>query len=329
MRFESVVLSVSWIPSEAVPQMTRFLFDVGLIRYDDPPPDAMHGFEAMLASDRFRFANELRAWAAVEDGRIVDAGYSGRGHINISTVHLGRVGVVFPAVGFPDIRRTPELASDAVTFVQTAGGRTGLPAPRRVHGRPFVRLAAPVVWTTLRLTISADGGSRGEIVGASPFPRHWVYDTSLQLAVKSGSMDFTSWYRESFGDRTPWGDTDSPAFAVEAETALERTVSSQIMRQGRKPRMRRVGVGESLVRQGDRGTELFLLLDGILTVEVDGEPVADVGPGAILGERALLEGGSRTSTLRAAVPCRVAVTSAADIAPEMLESLSRGHRREE
>jgi CRP-like cAMP-binding protein len=35
--------------------------------------------------------------------------------------------------------------------------------------------------------------------------------------------------------------------------------------------------------------------------------VAEVGPGAILGEMAQLQDGRRTATLRAVTPCRVAV----------------------
>ena len=54
-----------------------------------------------------------------------------------------------------------------------------------------------------------------------------------------------------------------------------------------------------------RATTCSFLLDGVLQVEVDGETVAEVGPGAILGERAAVEGGSRTATLRAVTPCRV------------------------
>jgi CRP-like cAMP-binding protein len=49
------------------------------------------------------------------------------------------------------------------------------------------------------------------------------------------------------------------------------------------------------------------MLDGMLDVEVDGEVVAQVGPGAILGVRASIEGGTRTATLRAASRCRVVV----------------------
>ena len=57
--------------------------------------------------------------------------------------------------------------------------------------------------------------------------------------------------------------------------------------------------GDVITEQGEDGDELFLLLDGVLAVEIDGAPVAEVGPGSVLGERAIIEGGVRTSTLRA------------------------------
>ena len=73
---------------------------------------------------------------------------------------------------------------------------------------------------------------------------------------------------------------------------------------------------------------MYLLLDGVLAVEVDGAAVAQVGPGAVLGERALLEGGRRTATLRALTPCKVAAASGADLSPDLLRELAQGHRRE-
>ena len=60
---------------------------------------------------------------------------------------------------------------------------------------------------------------------------------------------------------------------------------------------------------------MFLLLDGVLRVEEDGERLAEYGPGALLGERAHLEGGARTSTLVAVTPCRVAAVEAAAARP--------------
>jgi CRP-like cAMP-binding protein len=52
---------------------------------------------------------------------------------------------------------------------------------------------------------------------------------------------------------------------------------------------------------------MFLLLDGLLDVEVDGETVARVGAGTVLGELAVLGDGRRKATLRARRACRVAV----------------------
>ena len=55
------------------------------------------------------------------------------------------------------------------------------------------------------------------------------------------------------------------------------------------------------------GRDVFVLLDGVFDVEVDGVVVAQVGSGAILGERAVLGDGRRTATLRAVRSSRVAV----------------------
>ena len=71
MRIESSVTSLSWIPSEAVKGMTRLPFDMGVAHYDPPPPDVLEDLEALRKADRFRFANALRAWIEVEDGRVV------------------------------------------------------------------------------------------------------------------------------------------------------------------------------------------------------------------------------------------------------------------
>ena len=60
------------------------------------------------------------------------------------------------------------------------------------------------------------------------------------------------------------------------------------------------------MEQGAPGTDVYLILDGIFVVEVDGEAVTEIGPGAVVGERASLEGGIRTATLRATTRARVA-----------------------
>jgi hypothetical protein len=299
-----------------------------MTRYDEPLPDVLGDLDELREQDRFRFANDLRGWIEVDDGRIVGYGQEGQGHIGVSKVQLGRRELVFQAVPLPDKRPEPEVSETAVRFVQTAGGRTGIPAPRRVRRKPFIQFSAPLAWTTLALTIHADGRTEPEVVGASPFPRHWIFDGEGKLVQKSGLIDFDTWYREAFGANTPWGDEESPALVTEVETALERELSRTFMRGGGKPKIRKIAEDETLVTQGEPGEEMFVLLDGVLEVEVDGETIADVGPGAVLGERALLEGGTRTSTLRAVSPAKVAVVSGADIDRDKLAELSEEHRRE-
>ncbi len=323
MKIESSVTSLSWIPSYAIKGMAKIPFELGLTHYDDPPPDVLENIDELVAKDIFREANELRAWIEVEDGRIVDYGYSGKGHIGMTRVKLGPRELAFSAVALPLLREEPAISDTCVRFVQTAGGRTALPAPRRVRYRPFAQMASSIAWTTLALTIYADGSQHHELVGASPFPRHWIYDHCGKLVTKSSLVDFKAWYRGSFGRHTPWGNEDSAALVTEAETALERNLSLQVM--ARKPKKRTVASGKALVRQGERGDKLFLLLNGVLGVEVDGQKVAEYGPGAILGERAVLEGGTRTATLRAVTDCTVAVAAADAIPHAELAEVAQHH----
>ena len=305
-RFESSVTAVSWIPSEAITGPSKIPFEFGVTHYDEPPPDQLDDLEALRTTDRFREANELRAFIEVEDGRIVDAGHLGQGHIGATTVRVGPAAMRFPAVQLPDIQAAPEIGPTSARFVQTIGGRMGLPTPRPVKHKPFVQFWPSIAWTTLELTINADGTSSHALVGASPFPRHWIYDHQGTLVQKSGVIDFGKWFNESYGDRTPWGEQDSPAVVAAVESSLERSLSGVIMGGDTKHTITPIDAGADLVRQGEAGTDVYLILDGIFCVVVDDEEVAEIGPGAVVGERAGLRDGTRTATLRARTKARVA-----------------------
>ncbi|MGI8426785.1 MAG: cyclic nucleotide-binding domain-containing protein [Actinomycetota bacterium] len=307
--------------------MAKHAFGTAL-HYDEPPPEAVEDIEALRQADRFRFANELRAWVEVEDGKITNFGHAGRGHIGATTIKLGSRQMTVPAVPMPDIQPTPVVGEGWVKFTQTAGGKTGLPAPRPVQRKPFFQLSPPLAWTTLSLTIKANGESSYEVLGHSCFPRHWIYDSSGRLSAKSGLVDLKTWMNDAFGENTPWGDQDSAAFVVQAESALERQLSSAIMSSGPAPEIRRVSKGANLVEQGSAGKEMFLLLDGVLEVEVNGEVLASLGPGVLVGERALLEKGTRTSTLRALTACKVAVVPPDRVAIDSLAEVALGHQLE-
>jgi hypothetical protein len=329
MRIESSVTAISWIPSEAIEGPSKIPFEFGITHYDAPPPDHLDDLEELRRTDRFREANELRAFIEVADGRIVDYGHLGQGHIGATTVRVGPAAVRFPAVHLPDIRPEPEVRDDSVRFVQTVGGRMGLPTPRPVPHRQLFQFWPSIAWTTLALTIRTDGSSSHQLVGASPFPRHWIYDQDGNLAEKSATIDFKKWFNHSFGDRTPWGESDSPAVVTAVGTALERALSNAIMQGNRKPKVRTLKEGDSLVEQGTAGSEVYLVLDGMFVVEVDGKKVGEVGPGAVVGERSALEHGLRTATLWAATNARVAETSPDGLDLSDLRALAREHRREE
>jgi hypothetical protein len=330
MRVESSVTSLSWIPSEAVSGPMKAGFATGLAHYDPPPPAQLEPgqVDELLAADAFRFGNVLSAWAEFDGNRVVAHGQGGGLLIGATTVRVGPLDATFPAIGMPALTYAPQIEDGLISWIQTVGGRTSVPLPRKVTRPPYVRLTAPLVWTTLRLTLYANGTVRRELVGASPFPRHWVYDAAGDLVLKAGVADWQQWLGQPSWAATPWGDEDSPVVTAAAESALERELSTLLMHGAHKPRIRRLDSGQVLARQGEAGSSLFLVLDGILDVTVDGRQLDNLGPGAVVGERAVLESSPRTATLTALTPVKLAEVPAHAVDRTVLADLANHHRRE-
>jgi cAMP-binding proteins - catabolite gene activator and regulatory subunit of cAMP-dependent protein kinases len=57
--------------------------------------------------------------------------------------------------------------------------------------------------------------------------------------------------------------------------------------------------GQVLTRQGASGGEFFIVLDGQVAIEKDGQRIATMKHGEFLGEIALIDGKPRTATARA------------------------------
>src|ERR1700682_4794530 len=166
MRYESSTTSVSWIPSEAIPGMMRLPFDLGPVHYDDPPGDQLCDISTLSRSRSVRLIKVLRACVDVEDGLIVQHGHSGRGWIGRTKLGFGSRKILFSAIAMSDIRSEPEVGRLSVRFVQTTGGRVAMPMPRKLNRPPFVQIVPPLVWTTLALSINADGSSVSAARGA-------------------------------------------------------------------------------------------------------------------------------------------------------------------
>ena len=230
MRTEHSVTSLSWIPSEAVRGGTRVAFDRGFTHYDDPPPDVIEDIEALRQADRFRFANVLSAYLEYDaDGTITGYGYTGGGLMGSTTVAVGGLNKEFEAVALPVIQQPPEVGDGWVRFVQTAGGRTGLPARagcaagRSSSGRP--RWCGPP-WASRSCRRSGDvRRPRGQSVPPALVLRRGreVWRPSRVSPISRTGTGSRS------GSTRPWGDQDSPTLVTAVETALERALSVQMM----------------------------------------------------------------------------------------------------
>jgi CRP-like cAMP-binding protein len=96
--------------------------------------------------------------------------------------------------------------------------------------------------------------------------------------------------------------------------------------------VRRFAAGENLVEQGDSGADsniVYLVIDGVLEVIIDGEVIGELGPGAIVGERAQLADGTRTATLRAKTAGKVVGVPGEELSRESLEQVAAGRSRAE
>jgi hypothetical protein len=329
MQIERSATSISWIPSASLPAPLKIPFEQGVMHYDPPPPLTITDLDGMRRRGEFRFANVLRAWIDVEDGTIRDYGYAGGLIVGLTPITVGTLNVLLPTKANPEIRRVPEVTEDAVRFIQTAGNRPGFSFLKPSARWPFLVTRPFTIWTTLELTVRADGSSTQHLAGASPFPRHWLYDDAGHLVEKAALTRAVLWERTVFGRHTPWGGEDQVPVVTPPETDLERALAEQVMHGGPRPAVRELTAGEFLFRQAEPGTSLAVILDGTFEVRVNGQVAGQVGPGTVVGERASLEDGRRTADLQALTQARVAETAPGVFSAEQLSGLTQGHHRED
>jgi CRP-like cAMP-binding protein len=75
--------------------------------------------------------------------------------------------------------------------------------------------------------------------------------------------------------------------------------------------------GDEIVRQGDEGIGVYIVVAGRVEVMRDGHSLASLGPDAFFGEMALLDNYRRSATVRAVEPSRCLVIPRADFLAEL------------
>ena len=308
MRVEASATCLSWIPPQAVEGAFKLPFSLGIAHYDAPPADSAPDVESLLAVDAIRFANQIRAWIEVTGGQITGYGMDGGGRLGNTTVRLGSRKMTFAAVALPDLVAPPEVRPDRVRFAQTAGGHTGAAVPRRVPHPPYLRVAAPLAWSTIALTVRADGSSDAELVAASPFPRHYLYDSAGKLTVKSALIRYRAWLRRSEKATSPWGGAGESVPLAPARPGVEGSLADRILVSGGF-RQHDLPAGRLLAERPISEGEVQVLLDGLLIIEIDGKPALEAGPGAIFDPATRTKESKERVRARAKTHCRLAVLS--------------------
>ena len=71
--------------------------------------------------------------------------------------------------------------------------------------------------------------------------------------------------------------------------------------------------GQTIFRQGLPGDAMYLVQEGQVEIRVDGSTVEIVGPGGVIGELALVDGGPRSASAIAWTPCQLARVTASEL----------------
>jgi hypothetical protein len=137
---------------------------------------------------------------------------------------------------------------------------------------------------------------------------HYLYDTAGTLTVKSALIRYRTWLRRSERATSPWGGAGKSIPTAPVRSGVERSLADSILVSG-SYRQRYLPAGGRLNDLPLSEDQVHVLLDGLLTIEIDGKPTLEAGPAAIFDPAVRTQESKQRVTVRAKTRCRLAVLS--------------------
>ncbi len=112
------------------------------------------------------------------------------------------------------------------------------------------------------------------------------------------------------------------ADVIAAQSEVEQRLIDQILHNSLAPTVTEWKEGASIFQQGFAAQAVHLVIDGEVSVSVDGAEVTRLGPGHVFGEMAMLSNRQRTGTLTALVPTTIASIGESSVNRDDLRALA-------
>jgi CRP-like cAMP-binding protein len=112
------------------------------------------------------------------------------------------------------------------------------------------------------------------------------------------------------------------ADVIAAQSDVEQRLIDQILTAKVPPTITEWKAGTDIFKQGFFAQAVHLILDGELSVKIDGSEVARLGSGSVVGEMAMLGNRQRTATVTALSPTTIASKGEASVERDDLRALA-------